>query len=430
MTLPPDITKQEQPPLREIQAETVRTSANHRHDHSPATGDSMTPGPHRIAIVSTLSGNPWGGSENLWAAMAQQALSAGHQVAVSTIAWPHPAEQLKDLRQQGATLWRRPGGWRSRLQRRCEPRLGLPSLRKLLRWRPEVVCFNLSGSYDLFSSHLWALPPLLERHGIPYVILSQANGDAAARILSGNRRRIAADIYTAAARVVLLSHVEIEMVERQLAVALPRAVVGRNPVNSTSADALQWPESKVASLACVGRLQVRHKGQDVLLAALATATWQQRDWQLSIYGDGPDRAYLEDLAEHYRLRPRIHFRGYQADVEEIWRRHQMLLLPSRIEGVPATMVEAMLAARPCLVTDVGGMREWIDQETGYLAEAPTPLALGRALQRALGERDRWSHLGSNAREKAFRMYDPQPGESFLRLLCQCVAEHQRGTTDR
>ena len=56
----------------------------------------------------------------------------------------------------------------------------------------------------------------------------------------------------------------------------------------------------------------------------------------------------------------------------IWAEHHALVLPSRFEGMPLVVVEAMLCGRPCIVTDVGGNAELIrDGINGFLAKAPT-----------------------------------------------------------
>ena len=77
----------------------------------------------------------------------------------------------------------------------------------------------------------------------------------------------------------------------------------------------------------------------------------------------------------------IGFAGFVAP-EDIWAKEQILVLPSRQEGLPIALVEAMMAGRPAVVTDVGGNREVIDEGiTGFIAEAPTVCAVSAALER-------------------------------------------------
>ena len=72
------------------------------------------------------------------------------------------------------------------------------------------------------------------------------------------------------------------------------------------------------------------------------------------------------------LGTRIEFAGHVADIVGIWSKHNALVLPSRCEGLPLALVEAMLCGRPAIATNVAGHGEVIeDGVTGILAEAPT-----------------------------------------------------------
>src|SRR5207245_589821 len=95
--------------------------------------------------------------------------------------------------------------------------------------------------------------------------------------------------------------------------------------------------------------------------------------------------------------------------------------PSYAEGTPLALVEAMLCARPAVVTDVGGNAEWVEEgATGFLAAAPTARSIGDALERAWGARERWPALGHAARTAALARHDPAPGRTVLALLERAV----------
>jgi L-malate glycosyltransferase len=175
--------------------------------------------------------------------------------------------------------------------------------------------------------------------------------------------------------------------------------------------------------ATVARLHVDAKGQDMLLDALASRPWREDAWSLSLFGTGQDEQRLRAQAARLGLSSKVHFKGHTEDVRALWAEHHMLVLPSRAEGTPLAMVEAMLLARPCLVTDVGGCADWItDSVNGYLTP-PTTAGLAAALDRLWVSRDRPLALAAAARATAERLHDPDPGATLLKLLISARDQH-------
>ena len=172
-----------------------------------------------------------------------------------------------------------------------------------------------------------------------------------------------------------------------------------------------------ARMACVARFEVRDKGQDLLLEALADPVWRERDFRLDFYGSGPDREILEDLISFYRLGDKVKMVGFESNIRKIWNEHGLLVLPSLSEGTPISLIEAQLCARASLVTRVDGNPEWVQEgKTGFLAEAPTVYHLRLALERAWENRHRWAELGNAARAACLAKRDPDPAGTLLALL--------------
>lgn len=129
------------------------------------------------------------------------------------------------------------------------------------------------------------------------------------------------------------------------------AEVVLNPLMIENASAIPWPHqtcNQVLRLACVARLYATQKGQDILLDVLASPCWRERNWRLTLYGDGPNRDVLGHLVERLKLQARVSFAGYVA-IEKIWRENHVLVMPSRYEGMPMTIVEAT-QRRPVLLS--------------------------------------------------------------------------------
>jgi glycosyltransferase involved in cell wall biosynthesis len=120
----------------------------------------------------------------------------------------------------------------------------------------------------------------------------------------------------------------------------------------------------------------------------------------------------------------VHFRGHVDDVAAIWKQNHLLVLPSRYEGLPLALVEAMWCGRPAVVTDVAGNTEvCVDNETGFVAAAPTVPLLAEALERAWNRRGNWQQIGQAARARAECQIPRDSIALFTEELKGCVTQH-------
>jgi glycosyltransferase involved in cell wall biosynthesis len=173
-------------------------------------------------------------------------------------------------------------------------------------------------------------------------------------------------------------------------------------------------------MACVARIDPAAKGQDLLLQTLARPEWRDRPVELNFFGAGPDELGLRRMAELLQLE-NVHFRGHVTDIKAIWEHNHLLVLPSRYEGLPLALVEAMWCGRPAVVTDVGGNAELcVDNETGFVAPAATLSSFSHALQRAWERRKEWLHLGQAARARAENQMPKDPVTVFCERLKTCA----------
>jgi glycosyltransferase involved in cell wall biosynthesis len=185
---------------------------------------------------------------------------------------------------------------------------------------------------------------------------------------------------------------------------------------------LPMPAASTVGIACLGRLAINSKGQDMLLAALGGPSLRGCDWHLSIYGEGRDANHLLRLARHYGISDRVAIKGYANDVRAVWAENHVLALPSRVESAPLVVVEAMLCGRPSIVNDVGGVTEWISEpETGFVSAGLNIPSFEAALERAWSARSEWTLIGMRASEKARRLIDPDPGGTLLKLMAEAAA---------
>lgn len=370
-----------------------------------------------LAVISNVRGYPWAGSEELWLACGLRALLSGHRVT----AWLH-----KDLQNAMQLIPFRSTGGRVREWTSCGF-ARLENLRQVVN--PSFSDYSL-GFPDVIVVSAGSLPALSYVPGlaryllltrIPVIVLCQFNSECLP--ISPEERRFGRELLCKAAATVFVSEQNRQLAERQYATTLRGAHVIYNPIRLKLAEPLAYPPPDSPPVfACVARMETLWKAQDLLIEVLAHADWKTRRWSLRLYGEGPDRSHLENCAERFGLSERIEFAGYVRSVEEIWKSSGLLVLPSRGEGTPLAVLEAMMCGRPVVATDVGGNAEVIeDGVTGFIAESPTPRSISRTMERAWCERARWAEIGEAAHRRAIDLANGDPPGLLLRILEKSIS---------
>lgn len=150
----------------------------------------------------------------------------------------------------------------------------------------------------------------------------------------------------------------------------------------------------------IGRLDAM-KAHDILLRAVA----QVAGIRVVILGEGEARSSLEQLIQDLGLGDRVQLPGWVENPQAFLTKFDVVALPSRSEGFPLAMVEAMLAGRPVIATQVGSMPEAIiEGETGLLVEKNDIAGLANALSYLRDRPEERLRFGQQAREKAVTHY--------------------------
>lgn len=374
----------------------------------------------KFLFVMAQEGHKWGGSEPLWSGVAEKLLLAGNEVRISAKEWDEPTPQLERLQSLGCKLFYR-----------AQYRLPSFFVRQYLRLFPPPPFLeshmNIAGasvdlvvvcSPDNATGLEWM--EAAKEAGLKYAAIAQSavvywwpDDDRAERL---------ANAYEGSSGAFFVSQAILDLTRLQFGTAIKHAKVVRNPFNVRYDASPEWPGEGAGGLrlACVGRLDVISKGQDVLLQALALPHWRTRDVCLSFFGEGPNERGLRRMTQQLGLK-NVEFCGQSDNIEAVWSRHHALVLPSRFEGMPLVVVEAMLCGRPCIVSDVGGNRELIrDGVNGFLAKAPTVELFDEALERAWKERDRLHEMGRIAAKDVRQWVSPNPAGDLAQELTALV----------
>ncbi|NOJ08434.1 glycosyltransferase family 4 protein [Vibrio splendidus] len=163
------------------------------------------------------------------------------------------------------------------------------------------------------------------------------------------------------------------------------------------------PSSSPFHVGFVGRLS--HEKAPDRFIALAK---QFPDVRFELFGDGPE---MEDLVKSQP--DNVTFHGHQTNMDDVWSQIDLLIIPSRFEGLPMAALEAMIRGIPVLATSVGNLPQLIEhQVNGYLANSESDSETALVLEQHLSTwmsltSEQRDSLKNNAIETVKHQYSPQ-----------------------
>ena len=241
---------------------------------------------------------------------------------------------------------------------------------------------------DIIHSSLWGTNVYARvvagtRHRRPAIVISERSVEDFRP--AGHRRvdralRRWTDEYIANSRDVA------EFVARAHGVPIDDVTVIRNGIDRNVFFPERTPRERIgpARLGAVGRLELE-KGLDVLLAAMPEIA-ASRPVELTVVGDGPERPALQRMADGLPVVFAGHM-GAPSDVADFLRSLDVFIMPSRREGLPNALLEALACGVPAVVTDVPGMKEAAEGHA-FFVPPDRPAELARTVVRALTSWDR------------------------------------------
>ena len=263
-------------------------------------------------------------------------------------------------------------------------------LRQLMqKERPRRVLALLTKTNILCSAAVWDLPV--------HLVVSERNDPRRQQLdhLWDHLRRVfyrRADVVTANTEGVLEALQDMGPWKRLD--LLPNPLPGGLSLQ----DSQPSPVHRQQEVLAVARL-VPQKGLDVLIRAFASLPPSVREgWRVTLVGDGPERQALEALASDAGLRESIRFEGFRSDPLVFMRRASIFALPSRFEGMPNALLEAMAAGLPSVVSDAspGPLEMVTDGRQGLVVPCDDVSAFATALQQLMRDGDLRDRYGDAA----------------------------------
>ncbi|HVP58508.1 MAG TPA: glycosyltransferase [bacterium] len=157
----------------------------------------------------------------------------------------------------------------------------------------------------------------------------------------------------------------------------------------------------------VGRMVVA-KSYDLLVRVAREVCRRRADMRFLLVGDGPLREELTRLRDSLGIADKVSFLGTRTDIPEFLAAIDLYVLTSQREGLPISLLEAMLAAKPIIATAVGGIPEAVNEGAeGLLVEPGNEAALTEAILALADDPIKRRAMGERARAKARGQYSPE-----------------------
>jgi glycosyltransferase involved in cell wall biosynthesis len=370
----------------------ARTVSMSSPDAAPATSTPVFGGavargqPYRIALViSSLGG---GGAERIVSGLAMRWARLGLDVSVVTLGSRTTDAYDLDPRVRRVTLdLVRPS--RHAVEGLVQASRRIGALRRaLVSLRPDVIV-----SFMTSTNVLVLLAAIGKR---PRVFVCERTDPRRERVgpYWAALRRL---LYPLAAGIV----VQTESVSAWARAMSSRVHVIPNFVERPAVTAAPGKDRGPRRLIAFGRLSPE-KGFDLLIDAFARIADRHPDWSLTILGEGPERPALEALVTTLRMQGRISLPGRVSDPTPHLAASHAFALPSRHEGFPNALLEAMAAGLPVVAFDcLSGPGEIVvHEQNGLLVAAGDVTGLAAALARLMRDPAERVRMGKNATDIA------------------------------
>ncbi len=349
-----------------------------------------------LLFITTNNYSPEGGSEKLWKAAAVRARLEGYRVIVSIHRFSPSPPFISTLTKKGIEFIYQDGDFKSHIS----------------TIRPDLAVISLGDQDEGLAFY-----DLLYKEAVPYVIVNHLTKEPKYWPVKSHLIPAVSKGYLRANHIFFTSRNNKELMEKRLGHSLDNTDFFYNPFDVERQKSIPYPHDNTTfHLAMPASLQLQHKGQHLAVEVFALEKWRNRNIHLHLYGAGPDKDKIAKLIKKYKL-IQVTLEGFTNDISQVWADCHALFLSSLMEGMPITLVGAMLAGRTAIVTDVGGNSEVLrDNISGFIAKEPTTEALDEALERAWVRRMEWQVIGMEARETILRTFPKDPVDDFLRKI--------------
>ncbi|WP_251963097.1 glycosyltransferase family 4 protein [Salinibacter ruber] len=371
---------------------------------------------HILHLTADLS---FGGAQKITVGLAEQAVAHGHEASILTVC---PGNDFSERLQQAGISFQTLG-----YEGGFTPR----NLLSILRLRREMVETVHEIDPDVIHEQLF-IPKILaigmsDIAGHPVAHTQQDSSPWWSR--SGAYAHLQTLIERLFSQRTVTQNVAVSgaVLEEMKDYGLVQEGEGTVIHNFTEITLAEPDEISVSSdgplkLFMVTRLTWEKKGLGTAVDILAHLREQGEDVRLVVVGDGPDREQMAAYADEHGLRDAIEFRGYKENVRAQYREADLLLMPSRWEGLSLTATEATAMGVPVIGSQIGGIREVVDHgETGFTCSPEDVSCFAEYIQELLQDGALRERMARNAVKRVRERFTPERAfESYEKVYRRCL----------
>ncbi len=373
-----------------------------------------------ILFISLMNSDSWGGSEELWYSAALYSIERNYKVGCLVYEDDGKQLKLKRLENAGAKIYWIPNkgkqkrSLKEKIENKINKKINVPNFLKSVPFETyDHVVIN-QGEFELGYSTWKNVWERLDNYSLLFHNY-RANQEIGHKSLTRLKTWMqhASKNFFASARIC-------HLLERMMNEKIPNAEVLINPITFTPSGAAKpWPLLHNGNyvFVSVAALDTVRKAQDILIAGFAAPQWQNRNWELHLYGEGKDREKLQALIQQLKLEGRVFLNGHTKNVEQVLTTAHVLCQMTKMDAMPIVVMEAMACGRPVLASAVGDIPDWVeDGVSGFICTNASVDEVAGTLEKAWRVKNTWPQMGLDAFNAFEKKYPKHPARFFIERI--------------
>jgi glycosyltransferase involved in cell wall biosynthesis len=374
-----------------------------------------------ILFISLMNSDPWGGSEVQWFEAAKYAQQNGYKVTCLVYSWQNKLVKLQPIIELGGDVFYIPNTGRSK--KNIWQRLRYEWITKLQQIgyikkfdfsKYDYVVVNQGGFMEVANSPWKNIYKRLNKY-----VLTFHNYTPNFSFKSTKKKSLISWMKNAHLNIGDAARIG-KILEEQLNINLNSFASLVNPITITqSTTYTNYPPlfNGNYKMVMLAQLDVARKAQDNLIEVFAMPVWKSRNVILELFGDGEHFELLQQLIDKHNLKNKVFLKGNTNEVEKELGLAHLVLQITHKDAMPISVVEAMSKSRTVVVSNVGDMPLWVENDiNGWVAEDASIEKISEVLEIAWSKREQWELMGKHGFDFFRKNYPTNVAFEFIKKV--------------